>query len=153
MDCEEYRFLADNMLGKLARWLRMMGYDTLYARSGSDAELALTASREGRILLTRDKGLAARKDTRALYVESDSLDEQLAQVVSLLGLSLRQELRCTECNGPLEAVSHMEVAGRIRESVAERHSEFYMCIACKKIYWKGSHWTSIEERINRIMRA
>jgi uncharacterized protein with PIN domain len=150
---EGMRFLADNMLGKLARWLRIMGYDTAYAQNEEDAELVARAEAESRILLTRDRELARRKGPQSLFIESILLDEQLRQVIEKFQLSVMEELRCTECNGVLVGVQATTLKGKIEQSVLERQNEFYMCNDCGKIYWKGTHWIHIEERLKGLMQV
>lgn len=145
------RFLADEMLGTLARWLRMMGYDTEYARGLLDGELLELASAEDRVLLTRDRQLAERAGSRGLLITSVVLDEQLEQVVSAYRLnSDRPMTRCTVCNGELEAVGADEVAGKVPERVLELRDEFFICPMCGKVYWKGTHWDRIERTIERL---
>ena len=145
------RFLADEMLGSLARWLRMMGYDTEYSRGLLDGELLALASAEGRVLLTRDRQLAERAGGRGLLITSVVLDEQLEQVVSAFHLNNdRPMTRCTVCNGELEAVSADAVAGRVPERVLELRDEFFVCPRCGKVYWKGTHWDRIEKTMERL---
>lgn len=146
------RFLADEMLGTLARWLRMMGYDTEYARGLLDAELLRAAETEDRILLTRDKQLAERAGDRGLLIASVVLDEQLDQVVAAFRLSNdRTMTRCTVCNGELEVVGAGEVAGKVPERVLEIRREFYVCPRCGQIYWKGTHWDRVEKKLERVI--
>ena len=148
----EPRFLADEMLGTLARWLRMMGYDTVYARDLLDREVLRMARAEGRVLLTRDRQLAERAEDRGLLVTSDVLEEQLKQVIAALGLREDHLMpRCTRCNGQLETVGREEVAGRVPERVLAIRTEFYLCPKCGQIYWKGTHWDDIDRRLKRLL--
>ena len=145
------RFLADEMLGTLARWLRMMGYDTEYGRGLLDGELLELASVEDRVLLTRDRQLAERAGSRALLIISVVLDEQLEQVVSAFGLRAdRPMTRCTVCNAGLEAAGADAVAGKVPERVLELRHEFFVCPRCGKIYWRGTHWDRIEKTMERL---
>jgi uncharacterized protein with PIN domain len=147
----EPRFLADEMLGTLARWLRMMGYDTVYARDLLDREVLGMARAEGRILLTRDRQLAERARDGGLLVTTDVLEEQLEQVIAAFGLREdRPMTRCTKCNGRLETVGREAVAGRVPERVLAIRTEFYLCPKCGQIYWKGTHWDNIERRLERL---
>lgn len=147
-----HRFLADEMLGTLARWLRMMGYDTEYARDLLDSEVLELARAEGRIVLTRDRQLAERARDHGLLIESDTLEEQLEQVISTFGLrSDRPMTRCTVCNGELRTVGREEVRGSVPERVLSLRTEFYLCPDCGQIYWKGTHWEDIERRLERLL--
>lgn len=146
------RFLADEMLGTLARWLRIMGYDTEYARDLLDGEVLRLAAEEDRIVLTRDKQLAQRARGRGLLIESEVLEEQLEQVADAFGLGGADLMpRCTVCNGELRTVRAEDVVGRVPERVLERQDEFYVCPRCGQIYWKGTHWDNIQKKLDRII--
>ena len=141
---KELRFVADNMLGKLARWLRMMGYDTLYTVDEDDAEITRLAASEDRLLLTRDRQLIMRKGVSAYYVEDIELEIHLKSVSTEFGLNFDEErMRCSDCNGELLKVDRESVDGAVPEGVFERNQTFYRCGQCGKIYWKGSHWKRI----------
>jgi uncharacterized protein with PIN domain len=145
------RFVADEMLGSLARWLRMMGYDTAYERDRKDSAVLERATKEGRILLTRDWELSQRARDRGFYVESDDLDQQLRQVVVAFHLEAHVAMdRCTACNGQLERVPKGAIADLIPKATYETHDEFYRCRSCGKVYWKGSHWNNIAHRIDGL---
>lgn len=148
---KEKKFIADNMLGRLARWLRMMGYDTLYVANGEDKEITRIAGSENRILLTRDRQLASRKGINSLYVEEIELEKQLKSVSNAFGLTFREEtMRCSECNGELNAEERNSVRGLVPDGVYERNELFYRCGLCGKIYWKGSHWKRIKEVMGNV---
>jgi len=144
------RLLCDHMLGSLARWLRFMGYDTAYPKAMSDTELIAKAREEDRILLTRDKELAARLPS-AIRIRSDELEEQVREVAAVLPLRLVDPLsRCSLCNAVLEDVSSEEVRGIVPEGVQSRHKEFWHCPNCGRVYWQGSHWDRMVERLNSL---
>lgn len=145
------KFLADHMLGKLAKYLRFMGYDTYYPSGDmSDEEIIEIAQREGRIILTRDKELAARAN--GIYIESDDYREQLRFLVEKFGLSDDNLLtRCSVCNEPLVPVEKEKIRGRVPEYVYENHDEFYLCPKCNRVYWYGSHTERIEKEIREIL--
>ncbi len=144
------RLLCDHMLGTLAKWLRFMGYDTTYPGPLDDTELLGLAEREDRILLTRDKELAGRSP-HALRVRSDDLEEQIREVASSLHLKLVDPLsRCSLCNTPLVAARPEDVGGLVPEGVRSRHTAFWRCPTCRKVYWQGSHWDQMVERLNHF---
>jgi uncharacterized protein with PIN domain len=148
-------FLADRMLGRLARWLRIMGYDTAYERALPDDELIEQALREDRWLLTRDGYLAKRRRVRdrCTLVVSDHLEEQLQQLSHELRLDLAvnlQTARCAECNLILEPVPRKEAIPLVPAFVAGRHERFVRCPGCRRIYWPGTHWSDLLGRLARL---
>lgn len=144
------RFVVDAMLGDVARWLRILGYDTLYSRRFQDWQLLTIAEREGRVLVTRDRGLywrARRRGLRAVLVESDRTPERLAELAVKAGVRLEPDpsrSRCPECNGPLRVVTDKEaLRGRVPPRALEAYDRFYVCEVCGRVYWEGSHWRNI----------
>lgn len=138
----EPRFVLDNHLGRLAAYLRMMNFDTLYRNDYQDDELAWIASQEGRILLTRDRRLLMRKVILHGYcVRQDDPQEQVREVLrrfSLIG-QVRPFQRCLRCNTPLQPVSKEDVLARLKPLTRLYFDEFHLCPACNHVYWKGSH--------------
>jgi uncharacterized protein with PIN domain len=144
------RLLLDGMLGRLARRLRLLGYDADYERKATDDELARRARAEGRVLVTRDHGLAGRRGLRAVLIEAEDIDEQVHQVLAELPLSgTGRHPRCSECNGLLSPVAHSEVADRVPPYVWRTQSAFQVCDRCGRVYWPGSHWRAIRDMIGR----
>ena len=150
---KEFRFIADHMLGKLARWLRLMGYDVLYPSPAMcDDDIAWLADKEHRILLTRDRVLAGRA-RGAILVESDMLEEQLAELKNRIGLSVELELsRCSVCNAPIELVDHGFARNKVPEKILIAFDEFWYCRRCRKFYWYGSHVENMQLRIRNANR-
>jgi hypothetical protein len=149
------RFIADVMLGSLARWLRILGYDTIYFRAIDDNELVKTARQQERILLTRDTGIAHRKQVQQLIlIHSNSTLEQLKEALSALKkmnkTSPQLPPRCPVCNGELAAAEKETVADRIPEYVLLNATSFFMCRQCGKVYWYGSHKKSIDSILKNI---
>jgi len=145
------RFAADEMLGSLARWLRIMGYDTTYERDRGDDEILRRSMEGGRTLLTRDEELARRGQPSSLYITSDELDRQLLQVMQAHYLEVDESLaRCTVCNGELRSVPKEEVGGDVPAGALENNHEFFRCASCGKVYWKGSHWNNIRRRLAEL---
>ena len=165
-DRQAPRFLADAMLGRLAKWLRILGYDAEYFR-GEDDELLRLARRGGRVLLTRDTQLHRRCAAGALlppagaeplpahlFIQSDHVMEQLRQVVTVLGLdpTAPPARRCACCNAALEPRPKAEVFGSVPEFVWSQHETFWACPDCRRIYWAGSHRQRMEEAIKALGR-
>lgn len=148
------RLLADAMLGKLARWLRLIGYDTVYLRAdqADDDLLAHRTRAEDRILLTRDHELANRRGLETLLIHAQTLDAQLAQVIKTLGPPPDgAPPRCMACNVPLEEITPEEAKPHVPPYVAQTQTEFRRCPACGKITWPGTHWDDIQARLRPIL--
>ncbi len=150
----EVRFVADVMLGKLARWLRALGYDTLYFHDAPDSRLLGIALREGRHLLTRDAALAARAGEVGLLVRAEDLDAQLREVMAACGLTSRAPLsRCFECNGVLVAREPAAVRERVPPYTFATQAEFWECEGCRRVFWAGTHAQGILERLGPYLAA
>jgi hypothetical protein len=140
-------FFADAMLGRLARWLRMLGYDTAYEKVISDEALVARVLTEQRWLLTRDRYLVQRKVLRDRYtlIVSDHLQDQLRQLRSELHIKLdlrdRTASRCATCDHILLVIPHEKATLTVPAYVASSHSQFVQCPNCGRIYWPGTHWT------------
>lgn len=151
------KFLCDAMLGGLAKWLRAAGYDTYYAREGTDVSdgfLTLKALEEGRVLLTSDGGFLERKPVRDgrvgfMRVPHAPLEGQLRLVADRFDL-VRGESRCMECNGELETVTPGAVSELIPPGVRQTQEEFFLCDGCGRVFWHGSHWARISGRLSRV---
>lgn len=144
------KLLCDHMLGSLARWLRFMGYDTAYPEPGPDRALIERVRAEDRILVTRDKELAARV-AGAVQIRSGNLQEQIREVAAVLPLRLVDPLsRCSLCNEILLPVPLAAVQTLVPEGVRSRHHEFWQCPSCRRVYWQGSHWDKMVERLNHL---
>lgn len=147
------RFLADAHLGKLAHYLRMLGFDTLFFNDAGDSRLAALSAADERVLLTRDKALLMhRKITHGCYIHSVDPREQLLQVMRRLDLarSVHPFSRCMECNGVLEGVEKHEVEAELPKRVASHYNAFWRCTDCGRIYWKGNHYWAMHEWISAL---
>lgn len=146
------KFVVDHMLGRLAKWLRILGYDTVYSPSLDDSALVRISQAEGRLLLTRDTGIVQRKGIQCLLIDSDRLEEQLAQVTRRCGLHFGDQAmsRCLRCNSTLEEVDRETVRGMVPEYVWQNHSHFRRCPACVRLYWRGTHWEQMRGRITAL---
>ena len=149
----ETRFLADSMLGTLAKWLRILGYDTAYDAGLDDNALVRLARAEGRVLLTRDTALAQRKGLQSLLIASEVLPEQLAQVLQAFSLQVANPFsRCPVCNSPLEEVPKYEAWGQVPPFVFQTQERFSLCPQCNRFYWRGTHWQKMLERVRELCK-
>jgi len=144
------RFVADRMLGKLARWLRVLGYDTVYLGGAGD-EVIQRGLDEGRVFLTRNRRAHPwLKWGRVVVIKADDPREQLREVVRQLHLPLAEEAllnRCLGCNQPLVKVGKEEVRGEVPDYVWKAHGEFRRCQVCRRVFWAGSHAENMRHRL------
>jgi len=146
----DLRFVLDTHLGKLARHLRMAGFDCLYRNDYTDSELITIAVAERRIILTRDKGLLKQRlVTHGCFVRATESEQQLREVVRALQLeaALRPFSRCRECNAELRDVPKAEVLARLPQKVRGAYDRFQLCPGCGRIYWEGTHYA----RLRRLL--
>jgi hypothetical protein len=148
----EPRFLADVHLGRLVRYLRLLGFDTSYSTRAGDRELAARSAREERILLTRDRGLLFRACVRdGYYVRASDAREQVQEVARryLLRDKVRPFVRCLRCNGELARVEKSEVLARIPPKTRAWLDEYWRCPDCDQLFWPGSHHARMLEFLER----
>lgn len=154
-DAKPPTFAVDAMLGGLARWLRILGYDTAYDPRIQDEALVRRAAEEGRWILTRDARLPREWTVEGcLLIGADEPLAQLREAVERLELRPREELaftRCPGCNALLEAADAAEVEDQVPERVLARHTAFRRCPRCGQVYWEGSHVARIRERIGDLL--
>jgi len=149
------RFAADVMLGRLAKWLRIAGFDVLYSNKFSDNELISLSNREKRILLSRDTRLLVRKSVQCfIYLESEKIQDQLKQVMEALGQTCLPSLltRCLSCNEALIEAPRECVHHRVPAFVFKTQSHFKSCPRCGKIFWAGTHRTSVLRTLENLMQ-
>lgn len=137
------RFIVDSMLGKLAKWLRILGWDTLYYNKLEKGGMIKIAQAENRIILTRDTKLLARRDLNKLvFIKDNNYGLQLREVLDELSLTIDSNKllsRCLLCNKLLEKIPLEEVEGKVPEYVWQHNRKYSFCSLCKKIYWRGTH--------------
>lgn len=146
-------FIADAALGRLATWLRLLGYDTVYARGASIPQLIGHALAEGRILLTRNTQLVRRRGLpRHLLVRSDDFRAQLRQVVDACGLDAPPAFlaRCARCNTPLEPTERTTACARVPVYVCETQTSFARCPTCARVYWSATHVERMRRDLARM---
>jgi uncharacterized protein len=156
MVSEPLKFVADSMLGKLARWLRILGYDVVYEHSISDDDLIAKALRENRIILTMDRELVHRKSAKnVLLVRSDDYKKQLKHVITHYKIDCESHIfsRCLLCNERLDSIEKEKIKDKIPSYVYEAHDEFDMCPQCRRIYWSGTHRDNILKMLDEIMKS
>ena len=150
------RFIVDANVGRLARWLRIMGYDALFLPGVEDADLVRLALAEGRAILTRDRLVMRRRAiasgrVSALLIGGDRLGEQLRQVVEAYGLNASGGFsRCVECNEPLVTVERGEARGRVPDYVFATQETFVECPSCTRLYWRGTHWRNMVRELATV---
>jgi len=159
---EQNKFIVDAMLGSLAKWLRLLGYDTLYSTSYNDAQIISIAARAKRIMVTSDKGLyrrAIKAGLRAVLLPESGVTESLARLASAGLVELRvdpSKSRCPLCNGVLKEVADKNlVRGRVPPGALAKYSKFYVCTRCGHVYWEGGHWRNIRRIVEeaKLMSA
>ena len=143
------------MLGTLAKWLRIYGFDTFYANSEmDDKELINISKNEKRILITRDKNLlqTARKNKlKVIEINTTDINQQINKVIRKEKINTNQVLsRCILCNTKIEEIKKDEVKKMVPKRVFDTNEKFWFCSKCKKIYWKGSHYENMIEKINDL---
>lgn len=148
------RFLADAHLGKLARYLRMLGFDTIYSNSIDDSDLIRIARREGRVLLTRDRPLIGRSHFNKSYLVRETNPRR--QLIELMEHFQLRRLatpfrRCLRCNGIVAPVEKEEVEHELDEATRRHYQRFWQCSSCGRIYWKGSHYARMRQFVKQIL--
>lgn len=149
------KFSADTMLGKLARWLRILGYDVKYDSSLPLKQLVEGTNKEDRVFLTRRKSFPDGITVTTLFnVCSDSFPEQLRRVIHHFNLDIETKLftRCVDCNAEVHPVEKSSVKNKVPEKTLESIEEFYECPHCYSIYWAGSHRTNTLKKLQRILQ-
>ena len=147
------KFVTDGMLGKLTRWLRMLGYNVKYAKNLDDKMLIKIAKTENRILLTRDVELyqqATSQHVEAFLVRGKNKAERLAALSKRFSLNLElnpKASRCPICNTKIEPAEKDKIADKIPPTTKTFYKEFWECPKCGKIYWQGAHWKKITKKL------
>ncbi len=159
MESEKIAFIVDAMLGRLARWLRILGFDTRYISDISDDVLLGIALKEKRILLTRDRGLIVRArklGIEVMEVPDKNIEEKLCFVLQTLRIhpdTYAMWTRCIECNAILVSIPREHVRKIVPKFVYEHHTSFYQCPDCKKIYWEGTHFKKMKRILEKLRKV
>ena len=150
------KFIADIMVGKLARYMRMAGYDVMYINNASDDQIIKIARETDRIILTRDSLMLARREFKKgiikyLYIKEDKLENQLDQIKLDIKVSLKPNLvRCIECNRKLVKVKKEDIKNKVPPYVYRTQQNFLYCKNCDKYYWRGTHYQNIKKAFLNI---
>ena len=149
-------FAAENTLGGLAKWLRILGFDTLFDSGAGGLEFFRTASSD-RVLLTRTSGVEKHlRSDRLLFIRSNEPWQQLIEVIRRLEIrmaDIQPFTRCLECNQRIEAVQKRRIRDKVPDFVYETHENFQQCPRCRKVFWPGSHASRVMERIQQLFDA
>jgi uncharacterized protein with PIN domain len=145
-------FAADFMLGRLAKWLRVIGQDVIYGRHLTGWGLIRAARTENRLILTRDRGLKKKQPPPLLFIESDDYREQLHQVIAACGLRPEEKLfsRCLECNTVLQPKEKETVEARVPPYVFSSQKSFFWCSTCRRVYWPATHQQKMLQELSRL---
>ncbi len=151
------KFIVDHNVGKLARWLRMMGYDAILFHELDDGLMVKLALAQGRIIVTRDTGFMKRRAVtlhrvRALLVSGDDPEQQMRKVIGELNLDTRYKpfTRCLECNTILVPRDRNGVEGEVPPRVFERQDQYMECPVCRRLYWQGTHWEDMRRKLQEF---
>lgn len=147
------KFIADGMLGRVARWLRLMGYDTLYMNTSRKSEIIRIARKEKRLILTKDRKLYEENTEITFYVEGENTENQLKEIKNKLNLKIEEGKIfsiCSICNIPLLKKKKREIKHLVPEYVYNNKEEFSQCPCCGRVYWQGDHCKHIKEVIEKL---
>ena len=151
---KEVKFLVTKELGKLAKWLRILGFDTCYSISSQKSHIIISSLREGRIILTKNKRIGSRVGVCFVHIKDDFIKEQLQQIIRELKLVINKDKffrRCVLCNKELKIIEKDKVEDKVPEYVYSTQEIFHECCVCKRIYWKGTHWGNVEEILTEVL--
>jgi uncharacterized protein with PIN domain len=149
------KFLLTKELGRLAKWLRILGFDTAYSKESKAGTLIIDALREERIIITRNHRLPAGRGVRIVVIEAEKIKAQLGEILAAFKIKPDPEemfTRCILCNEELQAAEKEKVKDRVPEYVYKTQEEFITCPKCKRIYWQGTHWGNVEKTLKEIVK-
>jgi len=150
------KFILTKELGRLATWLRILGYDSSFYRQDNLSTLVITALREERAILTRNLRISRFPGPRIVKIKSDFVAQQIKQVIVELKLKPKQKdmfTRCVICNIELEEIAKSRVKKKVPEYVYQTQKDFVACPQCKKVYWQGTHWGNARKYLEKIQNV
>ena len=150
------KFILTKELGRLARWLRILGFDCVYFNSPKISSLKIQALREDRVIVTRSHWLKGERHIKTIFLESENLVGQLRQIIGRLNLNtdeFRMFSRCIVCNTELAQIDKEKIEQEVPEYVYSTQDRFNLCPVCKRIYWQGTHWGNVAKVVEEIKRG
>jgi len=149
----DMRLLLTKELGRLAKWLRILGYDAAYFKEHNSGSLIIQALREERIILTRNQHLPQSKGIRIIFIQNERIKEQIAETMSVLNIKPQPEMmftRCIICNEELVDIEKEKIKDKVPEYVYKTQEGFITCPKCNRIYWQGTHWGNVTKTLKEI---
>lgn len=149
------KFILTPELGRLARWLRILGYDTAYFKEDKPGTLIIEALRGERIILTRNHRVSTSGGIKVVLIEKEKVTDQIAEVLRKLGVEIdkgRLFSRCIVCNSELASITKGEIKEKVPEYVFKTQESFFACPLCQRIYWQGTHWGNVENMLKEIVK-
>jgi uncharacterized protein len=153
------KFIVDENVGKLTRWLRMMGFDSIFFTGGDDSMMVKQALAGGRVLLTRDTGIMQRRVVKsgalkAVLFKSEEPEQQMRRLIGEFELirEARPFTLCLECNQPLDEKNPEEIKDRVPPYVFATQTRYMECPRCRRVYWQGSHWQAMNKKLEELSR-
>ena len=150
------RFITTTELGRLSKWLRILGYDVVYYVTCKKSDLFLKSLREDRMILTRNLKLSKPASRKVLFIKSTNYKQQLKEVIETLNLKVdrfRMFSRCVICNRLLKEIPKEKIKDKVPPFAFKTHENFMQCVNCRRIYWSGTHWLNMDKVIAEISKA
>lgn len=147
------KFILTKELGRLAKWLRILGYDSKFYREENLSTLVIVALREERVILTRNSRITRFPGPRMIRIASDFVDEQIKQLIRQLRLKPKSQdmfSRCVICNEELNQISKSRAKNKVPKYVYQTQKDFVICPNCKRVYWQGTHWGNVRRYLKKI---
>ena len=147
------KLLLTKELGRLAKWLRILGFDAEYSKESNPASLIIQALREERAILSRNHRLPAARGLKIIILKEEKIREQLREALKILAVEPSGQImfkRCTICNVGLEPIAKEKVNGKVPEYVFKTQESFFICPKCNRIYWHGTHWGNVNSIIKEL---
>jgi uncharacterized protein with PIN domain len=148
------KFLLTKEVGRLARWLRILGYDAVYFKEDNTSRALLLALREDRIIITRNKVFFDKVSLKSVYLKEERIQDQLKKVIKELNIEVDEDsmfTRCVVCNRQLSEIEKGRIKDRVPEYVFKTQDEFMECPECRRVYWPGSHWGNIRRYVKELV--
>jgi uncharacterized protein with PIN domain len=149
------KFIATKELGRLAKWMRILGFDTEYFKEDNYSKLKIIALRDQRVILTKNTKLSKPRGIKLVRIKSDLLNQQLSEILKELEIKPDKNLmfsRCTICNVALESVDKDKIKHKVPEFVFNAQQDFVVCPVCQRVYWAGTHWGNVTEVLEEIFK-